>query len=174
MRAFSETVLLSQSIFLYSDAFCFFQYDSVLSAGRAILKPLKRCHECRYDNLSCFLKSISRTCTLSGWGRRCTPHRSAQVSKRAWDGQVRQWRRALHSWDDIDSVEKVSQKREEDAAVATPRHSRLRRCEQSFLKVFVESFCQRTPYDMFSPQRCTSGRGLLRVPLPRCRLMLHL
>jgi len=35
-----------------------------------------------------------------------TPRKQQDCSKRSWDGQIRKWRRELHSWDPVDENEK--------------------------------------------------------------------
>jgi hypothetical protein len=45
-----------------------------------------------------------------------TPDKNQKCSKRAWDGQVRKWRRALHQWDTTDMQEEWQQKQLDAAA----------------------------------------------------------
>jgi hypothetical protein len=44
-----------------------------------------------------------------------TPDRQRKCSKRAWDGEVRVWRRAIHQWDPRPAGEAVAEEEAEAA-----------------------------------------------------------
>ncbi|XP_045039893.2 LOW QUALITY PROTEIN: oocyte-specific histone RNA stem-loop-binding protein 2-like [Desmodus rotundus] len=46
----------------------------------------------------CFLQQIPKTQRQPGLHPQ-TPNKNRRYSRRSWDAQIRQWRRALHSWD---------------------------------------------------------------------------
>ncbi|XP_006866283.1 PREDICTED: oocyte-specific histone RNA stem-loop-binding protein 2-like [Chrysochloris asiatica] len=52
----------------------------------------------RTPGYRCFLQQVPKTQRQPGLHPQ-TPNKNRRYSRRSWDAQIRQWRRALHSWD---------------------------------------------------------------------------
>ncbi|KAF6280940.1 hypothetical protein mRhiFer1_009319 [Rhinolophus ferrumequinum] len=52
----------------------------------------------RTPGYQCFLQQVPKTQRQPGLHPQ-TPNKNRRYSRRSWDAQIRQWRRALHSWD---------------------------------------------------------------------------
>ncbi|XP_008571014.1 PREDICTED: oocyte-specific histone RNA stem-loop-binding protein 2-like [Galeopterus variegatus] len=52
----------------------------------------------RTPGYQCFLQQVPKAQRQPGFHPQ-TPNKNRRYSRRSWDAQIRQWRRALHSWD---------------------------------------------------------------------------
>nr|XP_044636488.1 oocyte-specific histone RNA stem-loop-binding protein 2-like isoform X2 [Equus asinus] len=52
----------------------------------------------RTPGYQCFLQQVPKAQRQPGLHPQ-TPNKNRRYSRRSWDAQIRQWRRALHSWD---------------------------------------------------------------------------
>uniref|UniRef100_F7CY79 Histone RNA hairpin-binding protein n=1 Tax=Monodelphis domestica TaxID=13616 RepID=F7CY79_MONDO len=100
----------------------------------------------RTAGYQCFLQQVPKAERQPGLHPQ-TPNKNRRYSRRSWDAQIRQWRRALHAWDppSQQGMENLSRTMDSDSL-------------DGFLKDLAQ--CSESPVESRSTPNENSGRFL--------------